>query len=106
VPQPRTTKPVKFWALIGCAIWGVSDLHLVEVGHRALLHPRAQWPGAAPTVMKVSIVIYLVLQWTAFVWLAIRWVVKPWLRDRRIGFDGLLFIAWAGFFWFWDPMGT
>ena len=26
---------------------GLSDLYLVEVGHRALLHSRAEWPGAA-----------------------------------------------------------
>jgi hypothetical protein len=56
--------------------------------------------------MKVAIVTYLVIQWALFFWLGYRWVVKPFLRERNVGIDGLLFIAWAGFYWMWDPMGN
>jgi hypothetical protein len=105
-PQPRTTRPVKFWALIGCAIWVLQIYILWKWVTGPYFTPVPSGPVQPPLVMKVSIVIYLVVQWAAFGWLAIRWVIAPWLRDRRIGFDGLLFIAWAGFFWFWDPMGN
>ncbi len=105
-PAPRTTRPVKFWALIGCAIWTFQIYILWKWVTGPYFTPVPSGPVAPPTAMKVAIVVYLVVQWIAFGWLAIRWVVKPVLRDRTIGFDGLLFIAWAGFFWFWDPMGN
>ena len=63
-------------------------------------------PTPLPTEMKVAIVTYLTIQWSLFAYLGYRWVVKPLRREGRLAFDGLLFIAWAGFFWMWDPMGN
>ncbi len=104
--EARTTRPVKFWALIGCAIWAFQIFVLVKWVTGPFFTEVDAGPTGLPTEMKVAIITYLVLQWSAFLWLGYRWIVKPLRRERRIGFDGLLFIAWAGFFWMWDPMGN
>lgn len=102
----RTTRPVKFFALVGCTMWAFQIFVLIKWVTGPFFHQVDPGPTPLATSMKVAIVTYLVLQWCAFFFLAHRWVVRPWRRERHIGFDGLLFIAWAGFFWFWDPMGN
>jgi hypothetical protein len=104
--EARTTRPVKFWALIGCAIWAFQIFVLIKWVTGPFFTEVDPGPTALSAEMKTAIVTYLVLQWSLFVWLGYRWIVKPLRGERRIGFDGLLFIAWAGFFWMWDPMGN
>jgi Spirocyclase AveC-like len=109
VAQPveaRTTKPIKFWALIGCGIWAFQIFVLIKWVTGPFFTEVDPGPTALPTEMKVAIVSYLVIQWCLFAYLGYRWIIKPLRTERRIGFDGLLFIAWAGFFWMWDPMGN
>jgi Spirocyclase AveC-like len=104
--MPRQTRPVKFWALIGCLIWCFQIYVLLKWVTGPYFKRVPSGPDSPPTAMKTAIIVYLTIQWALFAWLAVRWVIKPWLRERRLGMDGVLFLAWAGFFWLWDPMGN
>lgn len=56
--------------------------------------------------MKTAIVTFLILEWIAFAWFGFRWVVRPLVRERRLSFDGMLFVCWSAWYWFWDPFGN
>jgi hypothetical protein len=102
----RTTRPVKFFALIGCLIWAFQVYILLKWVTGPFFHQVNPGRNSPPTEMKDAIVIYLVVQWMLFFALGYRWVVRPFMRERTVGIDGLLFLAWSGFFWMWDPMGN
>src|SRR5437870_3688170 len=80
--EARTTRPVKFFALLGCAIWAFQVFVLVKWVTGPYFHRVDPGPTPLPSAMKIAIVTYLVLQWIAFFWLAHRWIVKPWRRER------------------------
>lgn len=103
---PRPTRPVKFFALLGAVIWSVQIYVLLKWVSGPFFHQVKPGPTPVPSAMKIAIVCYLALQWVLFFALGYRWVVRPFLRERTVGIDGLLFLAWAGFFWMWDPMGN
>jgi Spirocyclase AveC-like len=104
--QARTTRPVKFWSLVGGLIWAVQIFILLKWVAGPYFHQVKPGPTPVPSAMKLAIVIYLAIQWALFCFLGYRWVVRPLMRERTIGIDGLLFLAWSGFFWMWDPMGN
>ena len=102
----RTTRPVKFWALVGGLIWSYQIYILLKWVTGPFFHEVKPGPTPLPGAMKIAIVTYLVIQWCLFFYLGYRWVVRPLLRERTFGIDGVLFLAWAGFFWTWDPTGN
>jgi hypothetical protein len=102
----RKTRPVKFFALIGCLIWAFQIYILLKWVTGPFFHEVKPGRNSPPTEMKVAIITYLVIQWVLFFALGYRWVIKPFRRERTVGIDGLLFLAWTGFFWMWDPMGN
>jgi hypothetical protein len=104
--QPRTTAPVKFWALIGCLLWWFQIFILIKWLTGPFFTPVQSGPDSPPALMKVAIIVVMVGQGLAFVGLAHVWVVRPLRRDRRLGFDGMMFISFFGFYWFWDPIGN
>jgi Spirocyclase AveC-like len=106
VAAPRTTTPVKFWALVGCLLWTFQIYVLLRWLTGPFFTPVESGPDSPPTLMKVGIIIVLVVQAVAFVGLAYLWIIRPLRRDRRIGFDGMIFIAFIGFYWLWDPIGN
>src|ERR1700758_653700 len=101
----RTTRPVKFWALVGGLIWCLQIYILMKWVTGPFFHQVQPGPLRVPSAMKIAIVTYLVIQWGLFFALGYRWVIRPLLREGNFGIDGVLFLAWAGFFWMWDPMG-
>jgi Spirocyclase AveC-like len=102
----RRSSPVKWWAALGCAIWAFQAFILLKWLTGPFFTPVHSGPDSPPTAMKIAIITYLTLQWLAFAYLLNRFVIRPLRRDRRLGFDGLMFISWAGFYWFWDPLGN
>ena len=103
---PRTTAPVKFWALIGCLLWTFQIYVLVKWLTGPFFTPVEYGPDSPPTLMKIGIITVMVVQAIAFFALGYVWIVRPLRRDRRLGFDGMMFIAFIGFYWFWDPIGN
>lgn len=104
--RPRTTSPVKFWALIGCLMWTFQIYVLIKWLTGPYFHRVEPGPVAPPMVMKTAIVVFLIVQWSAFAFVAYRWVLRPLLRERRLSFDGMMFLCWCAWYWFWDPFGN
>jgi Spirocyclase AveC-like len=104
--ETRRTRPVKFWALIGCLIWAFQIFVLIRWFTGPFFTPVHTGPNQPPATMKAAIIVYLVLQWTAWAALAYVWVVRPLRQERRLRFDGMFFLCWCGWYWFWDPIGN
>jgi hypothetical protein len=102
----RRIRPAVAWATVGVLFWTFQAYVLIRWLTSPYFTPVKSGPGAPPTAMKIAIVTYVVVQGIAF--LAVGWLllIKPLLRERRLTFDGALFIAFSGFYWFWDPMGN
>src|SRR5437870_4202436 len=92
VLAPRTTAPVKFWALIGCLLWTFQIYILLKWLTGPFFTPVESGPDSPPTTMKVAIIAVMVGQGLAFFGLAYLWIVRPLRRERRLGFDGMMFI--------------
>jgi hypothetical protein len=104
--EPMTTRPVKLWALIGCLMWIFQVVVLVKWLTGPFFEPVPSGPVDPPTSMKIAIVTFLCVEWTLFAVLGYRWVIRPIVRDRRLSFDGMMFICWCAWYWFWDPFGN
>lgn len=105
-PAPRRTRPVKFWALIGCLVWLFQISVLLRWVTGPYFKPASAGPISPPAAMKVAIVGYLCVQWTLFFAFGYRWVVRPLRRGGRLSFDGMLFLCWCGWYWLRDPFGN
>lgn len=104
--RDRRVRPVVAWACVGILFWVFQAYVLIRWATSPYFTPVQSGPDTPPGWMKFAIVAYTVVQDTAFLWVGWRLLVKPWLRERRLSFDGALFIAFSGFYWFWDPMGN
>src|SRR5881275_2957859 len=91
VVAPRTTAPVKFWALIGCLLWTFQIYVLVKWLTGPFFTPVEYGPDSPPMLMKIGIITVMVVQAIAFFALGYVWIVRPLRRDRRLGFDGMVF---------------
>ncbi|MEU5884741.1 spirocyclase AveC family protein [Spirillospora sp. NPDC047279] len=100
--QPKT-KPVRIWAALGGAIL----LFQLYVWIRWITGPHFErvppGPSDPPTLMKV-----VLLTWTAVICLGLPvgiyfFIIRPWRRERRITFDGMLLVA-CGLLFFQDPL--
>jgi hypothetical protein len=100
--QPRKLVPVKAWALVGALILTFQAYVMVKWLTGPYTQPVDPGPDTPPMAMKIAIVSYLIIQWIMFVVIGYRVLVRPWRREHRVTFDGLLFFAWCAFFWFFD----
>ena len=55
--------------------------------------------------MKVSLISWQIVIPIVAGYLVWRFVVRPWRREHRVPFDGLMIIAFF-FMWFWDPLSS
>jgi len=104
--QPRKIVPVKAWALVGALILTFQAYVMVKWLTGPYTQSVDPGPDTPPMAMKIAIVSYLIIQWIMFVVIGYRVLVRPWRRERRVTFDGLLFFAWCAFFWFFDPVSN
>jgi hypothetical protein len=102
----RTTRPVKAWALAGCLVWCFQIFVLLKWVTGPSFKQIHPGPTPLPGAMKTAIVVYLCGQWVAFFTFGYRWVVKPLRVDRRLSFNGMLFLTWCAWYWLWDPFGN
>jgi hypothetical protein len=95
-------RPVLWWAALGVLFaglvtyvlgsWILTDAHRIHTG-----------PTPVPTYTRVSAVVLQILLAIFFVTMLYLVVVRPWRRDGRLSFDGLLFLALVFVFW-QDPI--
>lgn len=105
-PESKSkTRPITYWAVFGgltlafiLFIWGkwVTGPYFKSVPYG---------PDIPPTWMRVVLrgwefgglaALALLLYWV---------LVRPWRRERRVAFDGLMVLTFF-FMWFWDPISS
>ena len=62
-------------------------------------------PSDPPTYMKAALIAFQALCIPAALFCIYWFVVRPWRRDRAVGVDGILVIAFATL-WFQDPLSS
>jgi hypothetical protein len=101
--ERRTSRPV-----VGCAVVGVGFIALQIYIYSAWLingHARPVGTGADPVPgwMKVSLISQEVAFGLGALVVAYAVLYRPWKRDRRLGWDGMAFIAAVSLIW-QDPL--
>ena len=101
--EPRKIRPVKWWAAIGAACVLMTPLMFSLWVTSGDFKHTPSGPTPIPTWMLVSIRFWEAAATSGLVYCLYRWVARPLLRERRIGFDGLLCLALLTLFW-QDPI--
>lgn len=103
---PRRVNPALVWALIGLAfisfelyVWGTWMMS--EENFRRPPVDVASVPEFTKQVIHVTQIVSPIV----CALIVLKFLILPWLRERRLGFDGMLLIAWF-FLWFQDPLGN
>jgi Spirocyclase AveC-like len=103
--QPRSVNVSLVWSAIGL---GFVVLELFVVG-RWVTGPHFGRPavnaGSVPDLTRTVILVTQVISPIVTAMIVVKFLVLPWIRQRRLTFDGMLLIAWFGL-WFQDPMGN
>lgn len=101
----NVTPAVTWWATLG----GVVVIGIVAVLVRWVTGPYfkhvPQGPTQLPTWMHVELLGWQILSWPAALGVIYWFVVRPWLRERRVGVDGILVIGFC-LMWFQDPLSS
>jgi hypothetical protein len=100
---PAATTPVKAWAVVGAGILLFIAWVLLRWVTGPYFENVPSGPSDPPTWMKANLVFWQVVSPLAAIGLIARFVVRPWLRDRRLGTDGIFVVAFCTL-WFQDPL--
>lgn len=102
---PRRIPPALVWALIGLTfisfelyVWGTW------ISSENFRRPPVD-PDSVPEFTRQVIHITQVISPIVCALIVLKFLVLPWIRQRRLGFDGMLLISWF-FLWFQDPLGN
>jgi hypothetical protein len=97
--EERKLRPILAWALVGAMFLALQ----VYVYTKWITGPNFgetnTGPDAVPQYMKVLITVQLPLGFIllgAFGW---HFLIKPWRRDGRPSFDGLMVVGWMSMYW-------
>jgi hypothetical protein len=101
----RRVSAVKWWAALGAAVLAVQAAIVVRWVSGPYFHHVGSGPTPVPGWMKVALIAWQVLLPLAGLAVVYAFVVRPWRRDRRLGADGLLVVAFATL-WFQDPLSA
>jgi hypothetical protein len=99
----RRLQPALVWAGIGAVILAVETFAIGRwiVSGEATRTPAG--PDPVPGWMSVAAHTVEVVCWALSAWILWRFLIKPWRRDRRITFDGIVILVCATLFWL-DPL--
>ena len=85
--------PVEWWAFAGaviCAFWAYVLIRWVSGPFFEHVDPG---PTPIPDWMSISLVGWQIVMPALWFWFGYRFLVRPWIRERRVTIDGLIFIA-------------
>jgi hypothetical protein len=102
---PRQMVPVKWWAGIGALILAFIAFVLIRWITGPFFESVPSGPSDPPTMMKVGLIAMQALCVPAALFCIYWFVVRPWRRDRAVGVDGVLVLAFATL-WFEDPLSS
>jgi Spirocyclase AveC-like len=95
--------PINVWAAIGALALAFIAFVLIRWITGPLFTPVHTGPDTPPAFMKANLIFWEVVSLPAALALIYRFVIRPWRRERAIGVDGLLVMAYATI-WFQDPL--
>jgi Spirocyclase AveC-like len=103
--EQKKTLPVNIWAVVGILIIAFEVWVLLRwvTGPYFVRVPTG--PSDPPALMKVCLVGWQVVSLPAALGLLYWFVIRPWRRDRRVGVDGILVIAFLTMWW-QDPISS
>jgi hypothetical protein len=104
-PAFGAIRPVRWWAGLGAAVLVVQAAILVRWITGPFFHHVESGPTPLPDWMKVAMVAIQVILPVAGLAVVYAFVVRPWRRERRLGVDGLLVVAFSTL-WFQDPLSA
>ena len=101
----RRIVPVKWWAALGALIVAFIGFVLIRWVTGPFFEQVDPGPSQLPGYMKASLIAFQALCIPAALFCIYWFVVRPWRRERRIGVDGVLVLAFATL-WFQDPLSA
>jgi hypothetical protein len=101
----RRAVPVKWWAGLGALIVAFIAFVLIRWVTGPFFEQVDPGPSQLPGYMKVSLITFQALCIPAALFCIYWFVVRPWRRERRIGVDGVLVLAFSTL-WFQDPLSA
>jgi len=104
VAQKRNL-PVNIWAFFGALVVAFEIWVLLRWVTGPFYKPVPSGPSIPPTWMKVILTAWQVGSIPATLGLVGWFVVRPWIRERKVGVDGILVIAYCTM-WFQDPISS
>jgi len=103
--EAKKVPPVKLWAGLGALILAFCAYIVISWVTGPMFEPVKNDVSEPPTWMKVELMLWQVLSIPAALYLVWRFVVRPWRRERNIGVDGVLVLAFASM-WVQDPWSS
>jgi hypothetical protein len=103
--EQKRNLPVNIWAFFGGAVVVFEVWVLWRWVSGPFFERVPTGPSDPPTWMKVGLTAWQIGSIPATLSLVGWFVVRPWIRDRHIGVDGLLVIAFMTM-WFQDPISS
>jgi len=105
IAADRVIVPAKWWAMLGAAILAFQAFVLVRWLTGPYFKHVAPGPTPLPGWMKVALTCCQIVLPLAGLVVLYWFVIRPWRRERRIGLDGLMAIAFLTLS-FHDPLSA
>jgi hypothetical protein len=105
IAADRVIVPAKWWAMFGAAVLAFQAFVLVRWLTGPYFKHVAPGPTPLPGWMKVALTSCQIVLPIAGICCLYWFVVRPWRRERRVGLDGLLTIAFLTVS-FHDPLSA
>lgn len=102
--KPRPVRPVAFFAVVGAGFLAVQAYAWLRWGLSGQMVPAPKGPTPIPGWMETIARITEVLNFVGGLAVIGFFVVRPWIRDRRLSFDGMLVLIWVQMWLLHDPI--
>ncbi len=103
--SPRRNLPVNIWAFFGAVIVAFEVFVLIRWVSGPFFERVPTGPSDPPTLMKGILLTWQIASIPTTLALTYWFVIRPWRRDRRLGIDGILTIAFLTMWW-QDPISS
>jgi hypothetical protein len=101
--QEKKASPVKWWAVVGAAVVGLILYDWIDWLASGDAHATPKGPSKMPGWMLTADRIQEGVVIGFFVAAIYFFIIKPWRREHRLTFDGMLIIAWTSMYMLQDP---
>jgi len=101
----RQAIPVKWWAALGALVVAFFAYVMISWVTGPYFTEVPSGPSDPPAYMKAAMIAFQALCIPAALACIYAFVVRPWRRDRALGIDGVLVIAFATL-WVEDPLSA